>query len=564
MKAKYIFPLLFSLMLVGCREHEPKVEDLPQEAVQFTYVINGDYTLDYYVDSEITFENISPTEGTAVWNFGDDTEEVRTTEPTVTHAYDKAGTFYVVLTIEKSNGEKVTKKQPIMISDLKPVMGINPYEGVCEVLTTRISFNIDLPNPKKRTATYNWIFPEGTTDAEGNLLETSDKELPGEVIFSNVGSQTVRLQVALDGRMLEEASINVQVGYNKDVPTLYYAVKDGNIMALKLASDAPEGMKIMPYDLGLSSGSHPFNLLFADSLLYVLDCGKQFYYVNDTEGSMGDGKISVVAKDGSKLETMISNVGQAAFDDPFYGFIDGSVLYYANRNTGIIPVPLTDRNKKYSASEYPYYVQHSTLEYYNNGWGYGCIGGCFGKVEGTWYWCKTYNGTGIFRFTDADILPAATAQGTNAPAAGIALSSMCPKSYVYNKATGEFFFTLWDEGYGGFYRCPTIADLDGIGTKKANLAPYKILHESGLGLEPNISGKPAAYEGTTSEPVAICQLALDEATGCIYFGYRSPGDATNAPSGLMCYNPATGKVETVIEGVEIYGVVVNPTPSKLF
>ena len=517
MKTKYIFPLLLALVFAGCKEHEPKVEDLPQDAVQFTYVINGDYTLDYYVDSEIAFENISPTEGTAVWNFGDGTDEVRTTESVVTHAYDEAGTFYVTLTIVKHNGEEVSKKQPIMISDLKPVMGINPFEGVCEVLTTKVSFNINLPNPKNRTATYKWIFPEGTTDAEGNLLETSEKELPGEVIFSNVGSQTVTLQVALDGRQLEDASINVQVGYNKEVPTLYYAVKDGNIMALKLAADAPEGMKIMSYDLGLSSGSHPFNLLFADSLLYVLDCGKQFYYV-----------------------------------------------YYANRNTGIIPVPLTDRNKKYSSSEYPYHVQHSTLEYYNNGWGYGCIGGCFGKIDGTWYWCKTYNGTGIFRFTDADILPTTTTQGTNAPAAGIALSSMCPKSYAYNKATGEFFFTLWDEGYGGFYRCPTIADLDAIGNKKANLAPYKVLHESGLGLEPIISGKPAAYEGTSSEPVAICQLALDEATGCVYFGYRSPGDDTNAPSGLMRYNPATGKVETVIEGVEIYGLVINQNPSKLF
>lgn len=558
---------LLLMIAAGCREHEPKVETLPQDAVQFTYVINGDYALDYYVDSEIEFTNLSPAKGTVTWNFGDETPEQ--TGDVVKHAYDKAGTFYVTLTIEQADGEKVWKKQPIMISDIKPLMGINPFEGICEVLTTKVSFNIELPNPKNRQATYHWIFPEGTTDAEGNIMETSAERLPGEVIFSNIGSQTVRLQVALDGRQLEEASINVQVGSNTEQPTLYYAVKGGNIMALKLLPEVPDGMKVMPYDLGLSSGVHPFNLLFKDSLLYVLDCGKQFYYVDDSDGVLGDGKISVVSKDGSKLETMISNVGQAAFNDPFYGYIGDDKLYYANRNTGIIPVPLTDRNKMYSAEEYPYYVQHTTLNYYGPGWSYGSIGGCLGKVDGVWYWCKFYNGYGIFRFKDSDILasPVSTSNPPKAedmPADGIALQSMCPKSFAYNKTTGEFFFTLWDQGYGGFYRCATIDELNAIGTKKSNLAPHKILHESGKELEPNISGKPALYEGTTSEPVAICQLALDEATGCVYFGYRSPGDASNAASGLMRYNPAKGKVETVIEGVEVYGLVINPNPSKLF
>ena len=562
-RLQYVILAIAAMAAVGCKEHKPSVEPLPQDAVSFTYVINGDYALDYYVDSDITFENTSPTQGTATWNFGDNTAEVVTTEKTVVHSYTAAGTFFVTLTIDNGT-EKVQKKQPIMIADLKPIISLNEYEGVCEVNTTAVSFKIELPNPKNRVANYHWFFPEGTVDANGVLMEESTEQLPGEVKFTNVGSQTVRLQVDLEGRMLEEAFINVQVGYNKEVPTLYYAVKDGNIMALKLASDAPADMKIKPFDLGLSSGAHPFNLLFQDSLLYVLDCGSQFYYVDDTDGKLGDGKISVIAKDGSRLETMISNVGQAAFDDPFYGYIDGSTLYYANRNTGIIPVPITTRNAMYSASEYPYFVQHNTLEYYNNGWGYGCIGGCFGKVNGVWHWCKIYNGTGLFRFLDSDILPAATAQGKNAPASGIALTSLHPKSFAYNKQTGEFYFTLWDEGYGGFYACPTYDDLESIGSKKANLAPYKILHESGLGLEPIITGRPAKYEGTTSEPVAICQLALDEATGCVYFGYRSPGDATNAKSGLMRYNPDTKKVETVIEGVEIYGLAINQTPSKLF
>ncbi len=560
---KYILPLVAIVLLSGCRDHEPKVEDLPTDAVAFEYSIPGAYALDYYVDSEVLFVNTSPTAGTAIWDFGDNT----TAEgDSVLHAYSATGTYTVTLTIRQADGSTMQKKQPLFISDIKPLLTLNPIqEEICEVLTTRISFSMQLPNPKNRTEEYQWIFPEGTRLLDNTPVDTVFQKIPPEVVFSNVGSQTVRLQAKLDGRPLEEVSVNVQVGYNKEVPTLYYAVRGGNIMALKLAADAPEDMKIMPFDLGVSSGQHAFNILFADSSVYMLDAGQQFYYVDDSDGVLGDGKISVIAKDGSKVETLITNVGQAAFDDPFYGYIEDGTLYYANRNTGIIAVRTKERNRIYSATEFPYYVQHSTLGYYGRGIEYGAIGGMFGKVEGTWYWTKFYNANGIFRFTDADIYKEPVAKGAApTPEAGVALSTMYPKSFAYNAKTKEFFFTVFDEGSNGFYRCPSLAALDAIGNSKTILKQYKILHESGKELEVNTSGKPALYEGTGAEVVGVCQMVLDEATGCVYFGFRSDGSETNAPSGLMRYNPATGKVETVIEGVEIYGVTINPNPSKLF
>lgn len=560
---KYILPLVAIALLSGCRDHEPKVEDLPTDAVSFEYSIPGTYALDYYVDSEVLFVNTSPTAGTALWDFGDNTEAEG---DSVLHAYSATGTYTVTLTIRQTDGTTVQKKQPLFISDIKPLLTLNPIqEEVCEVLTSKISFSMQLPNPKNRAEEYQWIFPEGTRLLDNTPVDTVYQKIPPEVVFSNVGSQTVRLQAKLDGRPLEEVSVNVQVGYNKEVPTLYYAVRGGNIMALKLASDAPADMKIMPFDLGVSSGQHAFNILFADSSVYMLDAGQQFYYVDDSDGVLGDGKISVIAKDGSKVETLITNVGQAAFDDPFYGYIEDGTLYYANRNTGIIAVRTKERNKIYSATEFPYYVQHSTLGYYGRGIEYGAIGGMFGKVEGTWYWTKFYSANGIFRFTDADIYKEPVTKGAAPiPESGIALPTMYPKSFAYNAKTKEFFFTVFDAGSNGFYRCPSIAALDAIGNSKTNLKQYKILHESGKELEVNTSGKPALYEGTGSEVVGVCQMVLDETTGCVYFGFRSDGSETNAPSGLMRYNPATGKVETVIEGVEIYGVTINPNPSKLF
>ncbi|MBO7455780.1 MAG: PKD domain-containing protein [Paludibacteraceae bacterium] len=548
-----------AISVAACVDNIPVEEELPQDAVSFNYLINGDYALDYYVGSVITFNNTSPTQGTPKWEFGDGT----TAEgDKAEHFYTVAGTYKVKLTI----GD-YSKSQVIMISDIKPLLSINPIEGgLCEVNTTKVSFSLEVPNPQNLPLEYEWIFPNNTKNASGDPMANCTDRLPGELVFGNVGSQTVRLRVKMDGRELEEGVINVQVGYNQPVPTLYYAVYGGHIMSYKLIEDAPEGMHVSPFDMGLASGQHPFNLLFNDTSLYILDCGKQFYYVNDEDGVLGDGKITVMSKDGAKVEMMLTNAGQAAFDDPFYGYIEGDWLYFANRNTGIMRIGLSERNAVFSHADYPYYVQHATLGYYNNGWGYGSIGGCFGKVEGVWYWTKFYNGTGIFRFKDSDILPAAIAQGdeNNVPKDGIAIAGMFPKSFAYDKNSGKFYFSIFDNGYGGFYSC-TLDELNAI-SKKAELASYKKLTAGGLGFEPNTSGNPASIEGTKdSEVVGICQMALDEATGCVYFGYRNTqNDQTCAPSGVYRYNPATDKVEPVIEGPLVYGLVVNNTPSKLF
>lgn len=548
---------LLPILAASCVPNVPEVEVLPRDAVSFEYLIEGDYALDYYIDSDVTFKNTSPTQGEAVWDFGDGKTA---TGDVVKHPYDVAGTYKVTLTIGDFK-----KEQVIMISDIKPLLSINPIEGgICEVATTPVSFSLEIPNPKNRELTYNWIFPARTTNVAGDAMEGCTERLPGELKFGNVGSQTVRLQVTMDGRLLEEGVLNVPVGYNKEVPTLYYAVQGGNLMAYKLISDAPEGMDILPFDLGLASGQHPFNLLYKEPSLYVLDAGAAWYFQNeDAQANGGDGKISVVAKDGSKLETMISNAGGPAFQDPFYGCIVDNDLYFADRNTGIIKVPLSTRDAVYSSSAYPYYVQHTTLGYYNNGWNYGCIGGCLGVINGTWYWCKNYNGYGIFRFKDSDILPAATSGGTAAPDAGIALNGCKPKSFAYSTKSNKICFTVFDSNYEGLYVC-TLDELNAIGDSKKNLTPYKKLFGK-LEFIPNMTGKPAAVEGHTSEFAAICQIAYDEVNDCAYFGYRNThNDATCAPTGIYRYNFATDQVEQVLAGDNVYGIVVNNTPSKLF
>ena len=416
---------------------------------------------------------------------------------------------------------------------------------------------------------FECIFPKDAKDENGNeltTLTTTDivRNFPKSIRFWHVGSQQIKVKVYSGNELIDICNINIQVGYDREVPTLYYATAQGNIMAYKLVNDAPADMNIYSYDLGFYT-QHAFNILFKDSLLYVLDAGKQFYYVNDVQSNLGDGKISVIAKDGSKVETMISNVGGHAFQDPFYGYVDGDDLYYSDRNQGIIKLPLSTRDAVYNAGEHPYYVNHNTLGYYYNGWAYSAIGGMFGKIDGVWHWTKFYNGNGIFRFKDSDILDKAISQPDRnlVPQDGIMLAGMMPKSFVYVPKHDKMLVHIMDAGYNGVY-VATYDELESVGPKNA-LRSYEITYNR-MSFESNTTGNLPAKEGMSPESVGITQMAYDEVNDCVYFAYRNNSYSSYMcpPTGIYSYNMATGEVTCLIYGVEAYGLTVNNTPSKLF
>lgn len=585
MKRDFLKVLLIAILpmcVVSCIDNVPEEEVLPRDAVSFEYYIDQKtdsvYYLDYYIDSYITFVNTSPatTTGSVTWEFGENAvfDPELQGKDTITCYYTTAGTYKVKLTI----GD-LSKEQVIMIAPIKPIVSVAMDDAICEVQKTLVDFSVELPNPQNKPATFVWTFPVGTKDANGNEVLTYESSSPTDVPvglqFSHVGSQQVKLAATLGGMELEDATLNVQVGYNKEVPTLYYAVQGGRIMAYKLTdAEKPADMIVNPFDLGVASGQHPFTLLFHDTLLYVLDAGKQFYYVNDENGVLGDGKISVISKDGSKVQTMISNAGQAAFDDPFYGCIDGDYLYYANRNTGFIKVALKDRDKVYGTTEFPYYVNHNTLGYYNYGWSYGAIGGTLAKINGVWHWAKFYNGNGIYRFQDSDILSAAIAQGddTNKPKDGVVLEAY-PKTFVYcaKNTTPTLCVYCTGDAYNSLY-AGSYDEIVAITDPLKQLPNYEVQYTDSTGtksFKTNRTGNIPSVEGHTSECVGICQMAYDEVNGCVYFGYRNNYAVKEMqdlypPTGIYSYNLATGEVTCLIPGVSVYGLAVNNTPSKLF
>ena len=572
MKTNFLKTLLIALLpivAVSCIPNVPEEEVLPRDAVSFEYYIDQNaepkYYLDFYVDSDITFKNTSPetTIGEPTWDFGDGA--VLTGEE-VTHFYAKAGTYTVKLTI----GD-YSSKQSIMIAPIKPIVKIVLDDEVCEVRKSAVRFEVELPNPKNKPAVFTWTFPNDTKNETGDDYATfvgdTVTDLPEPVLFSHVGSQTVQLDVKLGEDDLEPTLMNVQVAYNKEVPTLYYAVQGGRVMAYKLTNnEQPADMKINSFDLGVSSGQHPFNLLFKDSLLYLLDAGKQFYYVNDVNGILGDGKISVISKDGTKVQTMITNAGQAAFDDPFYGFIDGDFLYYANRNTGIMKVPLKDRDKVYTIDEYPYFVRHNHLHYYSTGGlAYGAVSRNFAKIDGVWHWSTCHTATATFCFRDEDILSAPVAAGDKAliPEEGKICDGLKLGSFYYSKKHDKVVFCAM----GTTANCVSACTYE---EWKAMLsegdAAKKAVKYQDKDFASNLDGNLPSVEGTGVESVGITQIAYDDINECVYFAYRNNGKVTDRypNTGIYCYSFKTEQVTCLLDGVSAYGLTVNNTPAKLF
>ena len=572
MKTNFLKTLLIALLpivAVSCIPNVPEEEVLPRDAVSFEYYIDQNaepkYYLDFYVDSDITFKNTSPetTIGEPTWDFGDGA--VLTGEE-VTHFYAKAGTYTVKLTI----GD-YSSKQSIMIAPIKPIVKIVLDDEVCEVRASAVSFEVELPNPKNKPATFTWTFPEDTKNEVGEDYATfvgdTVTDLPEPVLFSHVGSQTVQLDVKLGEDDLEPTLMNVQVAYNKEVPTLYYAVQGGRVMAYKLTNnEQPADMKINSFDLGVSSGQHPFNLLFKDSLLYLLDAGKQFYYVNDVNGVLGDGKISVISKDGTKVQTMITNAGQAAFDDPFYGFIDGDFLYYANRNTGIMKVPLKDRDKVYTIDEYPYFVRHNHLQYYGaGGLAYGAVSRNFAKIDGVWHWSTCHTAVATFCFQDDDILKEPIAQGDKAllPEEGKICDGVKIGSFYYSKKHDKVVFCAMGTSANCVSAC-TYEEWKAM-ISEGDISKKAVKYQD-KDFASNLDGNLPAIEGTGVESVGITQISYDDINECVYFAYRNNGKVTDRypNTGIYCYSFKTEQVTCLLDGVSAYGLTVNNTPAKLF
>ena len=584
---------LFALAMSACIDQDPEIQNFPDPDVDFTYAVSGDqYTLDYYVVSPIQFKNTSSKTGEITWDFGCDADEIEIQDanpqaPIV--KFKKAGNYNVTLTIDGVG----SRTYPILIYDIVPIPSITEVAvaGQASDLVllneAKVSFSLRLPNPENKVVKYTWNFPEGAKDANGNAVttfvattdpETGEVECPQNISFSNLGSQQVTIDAVFDlgsadERALEQSYINVQVASPIEAPTLYYAQVGGNIKAMKLLNDEQLASlgnpKVFPYDMGVSAGENPFNILYGESTdtdeetgdvsashwIYILDAGKQYYYVNDEAGVLGDGKITAMRADGTNVNTVISNVGGAAFNDPFQGNIYDGYIYFNDRNRGFSKVLCSDRGlvqeKTSDNFRTEYVATNEKLGYYNAGIAYGAIStGIYRDKNNVWWWGKNYSGNGIYRFKDEHV-------GTAERPYPIVLQTIKFTSYAIDEERGKLF--IWGiHGVGkgaGFveYELPALDATVAVG----NALGY-------------VNMEAKAVNTTADEPVYVKQMAIDARTGYVYFGYRAEADdvwstAGNGHTGVVFYNPETQKCQNYGEtSDEILGITINPTPSKLF
>lgn len=539
-KLKIALCLVFltGLVLFWSCEQELTPEVFPSEAVDFSYSAKS---LHYVVGEEIRFLNLSVVGTSWLWDFGDG---ATSSEKDPVHKYTEPGTYTVTL---KAEGAGEIKKK-LMVSDIVPVVKYTATDPVIVYNQTEVSFSVMLENPEEKPVTLNWQFPEGTLGAGVDENGKSTLTDPS-VVFGSIGSQIVSLTVNIGGKELAPVMVNVRVNYNQPARTLYYAVKKGNIMAKKLIGGIDPALN-NPFDMGYRSGKHPVSLQFSGDWLYVFDAGTYFTYVAEPLYlTSGDGEIFVVAHDGSRRESVVENFGGDTFLDFYYGFIDEEekMIYWVDRREGIFKTSVNTRNKKFSLTEFPYFIRNNWLGYYGEGISWGNINGPIVKYNGMYWWAKNTTGSGIFRFTESDNLGRAKVDGDLLPAAGAIHQSFGVRGFVIDDLHKKLYFA--DSRYKMIVR----SNLDGTAIKVIDRSPFD-------------------GEGGDSEGLYVTGMAVDEEY--MYWAYRGPQvPAGMDPEEYYAANPLhrsgikrikltdeTPVVEYFLPGVEAYGIAIDRQP----
>ena len=526
-----IFLVTLAMLTYTACEKEVLVEEFETGLVDFSYKATS---IHYVIGEEISFINESKVGSSWQWQFGDGSSS---TERDPVHKYDEPGTYTVKLIVD---GGAYTVEKNIMVSDIIPIVTFTTADPSIIYNQSEVIFSVQLLNPEGLPVAYNWSFPKGST-GEG-IDENGKSELASpKVTFGSIGSQIVNLTITLGDKELAPISVNVKVNYNKPAKTLYYAVKNGNLMARKLINDDINPEINQPFDLGYRSGKHPLTVQVAGDWVYVFDAGTKITYVADPTG-LGDGEIFAVATDGSKRESVIENFGGDTYYDFYYGYIDeeANTLYWTDRREGIFRTSLNTRNAKFSIDEFNYFVANNWLGYYGKGIYWGNVNGPIFKRGDTWWWGKNSNGAGVFRFTESDIKGGPVEAEEPAPEAGAILGTFTIRGMVIDEVNQRLYVASQS------HKVLFCFDLEG------NF--IKIVEAFGADDDPP----------TSNENIFISGMAVDvdeNGEGYLYYAYRGPegSEDPKLQSGIKRYklNDDSATPEFYIEGVEAYGLAID-------
>lgn len=488
---------------------------------------------------EVTFTNASNGGTTFAWDFGDGSNS---TEKDPKHIYTKSGKFSVELKVD--NKDNQTFKKDVEVGDALPDITYSPDPIQAGI---EVTFTSSIYNPENADVEYIWSFDPNNVigediDDAGNVAKNS----PTVIFLNSNDSEPVSVTAKVNG-LSYKYSANIEVKAQL-APTLFYAEKGGDLFSKKLYT---EGVSPL-IDMGIESGSHPFTLSYYGDRLYVFDAGELIKWSPNVETIPG--KIVSMSNDGSNYKTHIT-FGFAAYDDAFFGSVVEDTIYFTDRRNDVTAIPTSYENKEWgedadndkNPDAFPHLVKNNELAYFStyrneidggDSYGWGATNGTFTKFESRYYWAKNSTAQGLYIFSDNDI--GVTDALPSDPGETVILFEYTVRSFVIDGVNQKIYFSS-NKVNPGFYVC----NLDG--------SEITLIDDS-----------PFDSEGGGNEQVAITGIGIDYVTGYVYWAYRGPGDADIEANplqqnGIKKYKlDGSGEVEYLIEGVEAYGLTIDP------
>jgi PKD repeat protein len=534
--------LAFAMIIAsGCKKDEPGVPDIK---------VGFKFSPDNPVAGElVTFTNSSNGGKTFAWDFGDGNSS---TEKNPTHTYQASGTFTVVLKVD--GYEELTATKTVTVQDQVPVITASLTQIEIGV---EVTFTATIYNPASAAVTYTWQFPAGAVDSESideNGVATGESVTLKFTQPNETGGHPVSVKATIATKDYNKSQ-NFVVK-NQLAKTLYYAVKGGNLWMKKLYLNG----EAEDVDMGISSGAHPLTLEFMNNRLYLFDAGDIIKYSTATETNVGG--IYSMDYDGANYKTHIVFSNQA-YDDAFYGCVTESKIYWTDRRNDITAIDITSENLEWivangddNPTSVPRLVQNNELAYYVNhrtligdggpSYPFGALNGTFKVLNGVYWWAKSSNSKGIFKFSDDDI-----GVTTVVPSEGVILTDYGVRAFAFDMVNQRIYFCA-NHASGtatqlGFF----VADMDGSNPVQ-------------------IDGSPYDGEGGDAERVYITGIAVDNESGYVYWAYRGPATVGGQPvdyetyplyrSGIKRFKlDGTGQVEYFIPDVQAYGLTIDHT-----
>jgi len=188
-----------------------------------------------------------------VWNFGDGTPQVNTTNPITTHIYIVGGSYTISLTVRDNLG--LSDAATLVVNVGKAPVAVFTYKPDFPIASETVTFDASSSYDARRPiANYTWNF------GDGNIFTVTTPVVTH--VYANEGSYTVSLKVTDTGGYADTTSQTVRVRNYPIASFTYspsYPIK-GQDATFDASASQPRGGVIVSYLWDFGDGTPPINV----------------------------------------------------------------------------------------------------------------------------------------------------------------------------------------------------------------------------------------------------------------------------------------------------------------